>query len=286
MPANFSPSTSSTGGAPSRTASFRASEVKDPVVWGQEVDGIQAGIVGPGPVRIGEKARFVVLLRNVRKEEITLSAWPLWVHSPRVVDRAGKPVRATRPPEPSFEIIPTKLTLKPGEMVVLEKANVFVVDADETLLENDVVTLEPGLYVAGVGGIRIEHNYRITAGGFRVCTQPTNPPEPCQTGGNDQCCTDSDCGPGVACVLGPTVPFCSGARISAYQPPPGVSSISLMPGFSPKNSRVCFGCRYWSRALFLSERQLPASTLSRMRRAVSTCSAVKYAFVGISTVIV
>jgi Xaa-Pro dipeptidase len=46
------------------------------------------------------------------------------------------------------------------------EAPFFVVDADETLLENDVVTLEPGLYVAGVGGIRIEHNYRITSSHF------------------------------------------------------------------------------------------------------------------------
>jgi len=28
------------------------------------------------------------------------------------------------------------------------------------------MTLEPGLYVTGVGGIRIEHNYLITATGF------------------------------------------------------------------------------------------------------------------------
>jgi peptidase M24-like protein len=34
--------------------------------------------------------------------------------------------------------------------------------ADETLLAGDVVTLEPGLYIAGVGGIRIENNYLIT----------------------------------------------------------------------------------------------------------------------------
>jgi Xaa-Pro aminopeptidase len=46
------------------------------------------------------------------------------------------------------------------------EAPYFVPGAGETLLENDVVTLEPGLYVAGVGGIRIEHNYRVTATGF------------------------------------------------------------------------------------------------------------------------
>ena len=36
----------------------------------------------------------------------------------------------------------------------------------ETLAAGDVVTLEPGLYVDGVGGIRIEHNYLITDSGF------------------------------------------------------------------------------------------------------------------------
>ena len=38
--------------------------------------------------------------------------------------------------------------------------------ADETLAAGDVVTLEPGLYVAGVGGIRIEHNYLVTDLGY------------------------------------------------------------------------------------------------------------------------
>jgi Xaa-Pro aminopeptidase len=32
-------------------------------------------------------------------------------------------------------------------------------------MENDVVTLEPGLYVSGVGGIRIERNYLVSARG-------------------------------------------------------------------------------------------------------------------------
>lgn len=36
----------------------------------------------------------------------------------------------------------------------------------ETLVAGDVVTLEPGLYVDGVGGVRIEHNYLITESGF------------------------------------------------------------------------------------------------------------------------
>ena len=42
----------------------------------------------------------------------------------------------------------------------------LVRQSTETLIAGDVVTLEPGLYVDGVGGCRIEHNYLITEKGF------------------------------------------------------------------------------------------------------------------------
>jgi Xaa-Pro dipeptidase len=42
----------------------------------------------------------------------------------------------------------------------------IVREANETLVAGDVVTLEPGLYVDGIGGMRIEHNYHVTADGF------------------------------------------------------------------------------------------------------------------------
>ncbi len=47
----------------------------------------------------------------------------------------------------------------------------FVPGSEEILVENDVVTLEPGLYIEGVGGIRIERNYRITAGVFETLSK-------------------------------------------------------------------------------------------------------------------
>jgi Xaa-Pro aminopeptidase len=53
------------------------------------------------------------------------------------------------------------------------EAPYFVRHADETLIEGDVVTLEPGLYVPEVGGIRIEHNYLITAGGYERLSNHT-----------------------------------------------------------------------------------------------------------------
>lgn len=45
---------------------------------------------------------------------------------------------------------------------------ILVPHSEDVLLTGDVVTLEPGLYVPGVGGIRIEHNYQITDSGS-VC---------------------------------------------------------------------------------------------------------------------
>jgi Xaa-Pro aminopeptidase len=53
------------------------------------------------------------------------------------------------------------------------EAPFFVRHADETLMTGDVVTLEPGLYVAGMGGIRIEHNYLITDSGYDRLSQHT-----------------------------------------------------------------------------------------------------------------
>lgn len=45
----------------------------------------------------------------------------------------------------------------------------FLVPASsDTLLGGDVVTLEPGLYIKGVGGMRFERNYLITESGYEL----------------------------------------------------------------------------------------------------------------------
>jgi len=41
----------------------------------------------------------------------------------------------------------------------------FVPESDEILQAGDVVTLEPGLYISGVGGMRFEHNFVVTPQG-------------------------------------------------------------------------------------------------------------------------
>jgi Xaa-Pro dipeptidase len=53
------------------------------------------------------------------------------------------------------------------------EAPYFVRHADETLLAGDVVTLEPGLYVPNVGGLRIENNYLVTERGFQRLSNHT-----------------------------------------------------------------------------------------------------------------
>ena len=49
----------------------------------------------------------------------------------------------------------------------------LVEHSSETLEAGDVVTLEPGLYVDGVGGVRIEHNYLVTAAGYERLSHHT-----------------------------------------------------------------------------------------------------------------
>ena len=53
------------------------------------------------------------------------------------------------------------------------EAPFLVRHATEALLAGDVVTLEPGLYVPDVGGIRIEHNYLVTDGGYERLSSHT-----------------------------------------------------------------------------------------------------------------
>ena len=42
---------------------------------------------------------------------------------------------------------------------------ILVPESDDILQAGDVVTIEPGMYVEGIGGMRIEHNYLVTESG-------------------------------------------------------------------------------------------------------------------------
>jgi len=53
------------------------------------------------------------------------------------------------------------------------EAPYFVRHSNESLLAGDVVTLEPGLYIDGIGGLRIENNYLVTETGFERLSNHT-----------------------------------------------------------------------------------------------------------------
>lgn len=46
------------------------------------------------------------------------------------------------------------------------EAPILVPDSTDVLIAGDVITLEPGAYASGAGGMRIEHNYLITETGY------------------------------------------------------------------------------------------------------------------------
>ena len=46
----------------------------------------------------------------------------------------------------------------------------FVPESDETVVAGDVVAIEPGLFIEGVGGMRFERNYLVTNEGFETLT--------------------------------------------------------------------------------------------------------------------
>ena len=50
--------------------------------------------------------------------------------------------------------------------------------ADDPLREGDVVTVEPGLYKLGLGGVRVEDTGMVTANGFRNFTTLTRSLDP------------------------------------------------------------------------------------------------------------
>ncbi len=152
----------------------------DDVSWGKEVGGLQAGVVGTGPVRIGETARFAIKLRNVGKAEIKVAVWPLWLHTPGVVDVAGKRVRGVAPPVPLFEFTPVAHTLQPGQTIDLGKADIAVTAAEvpdrpDPTVKTFTIKVTPAKYKASFGGFVQGRPGLLTGGAEFEVREPAAP---------------------------------------------------------------------------------------------------------------
>jgi Xaa-Pro dipeptidase len=130
------------------------------VVGGYRGDFTNTFAVGRHPTP-AQRGLFDACLEALAAGESTLRPGT----SGRAVDRALKAALAARGLDHAF---PTHsghgLGLSHPEPPYL------VAESDETLAAGDVVALEPGLYIPGVGGMRFEHNYLITPGGFERLT--------------------------------------------------------------------------------------------------------------------
>ena len=71
----------------------------------------------------------------------------------------------TRYPAPGFQELSYTMQAT-GSGLCHPESSFLVPHSEEILNEGNVVTLEPGVYLKGLGGMRIEHAYLITGQGF------------------------------------------------------------------------------------------------------------------------
>ncbi|QJW97012.1 RNA polymerase sigma factor [Frigoriglobus tundricola] len=130
------------------------------IAWGQEVNGLQAG-VGFAPARsrpyqVGETVTLAVFLRNVSGREMTFEYADgfLYEEPPTVVDAAGKPVSV------SYEAIGgerirrrQKLTLAAGEVVEVERTQRLLSPDRGRRAEPPTIYVGPGRYKVSFSGV-------------------------------------------------------------------------------------------------------------------------------------
>lgn len=132
------------------------------IVQGYRGDCANTFVAGRDEPTTGQRDLFTACLEAVAAGEALLRPG----RAARDVDAAVRQAFAARGLAGSF-------TSHSGHGVGLghPEAPFIVPSSDDTIMAGDVVTLEPGQYVAGVGGMRFERNYRITDTGFETLSR-------------------------------------------------------------------------------------------------------------------
>jgi hypothetical protein len=141
-----------------------AAAIKDGVVWGKEVDGLQAGLAADSiTCRQGEMLKLTFKLRNVGKAEVTVDCGIPHEWVPQITTDTGGRVNVYTPPPFDGFPIPIKGALKPGETMTLQPPVVFVESEDraktmrETLINTTTICVAPGKYKIAFAGMIQSH---------------------------------------------------------------------------------------------------------------------------------
>jgi uncharacterized protein (TIGR03067 family) len=124
-------------------------EKTDEISWGKTMDGLQAGIACQRSYAIGEKAVFVIKVRNVSDKKVTLTYYsaPFDGVHPVVEDSGGKPLQVIMPPLAFYFPTIRQRSLEPGEVFEIGRPQLqFATAVADGKVSIPTVALETGTY--------------------------------------------------------------------------------------------------------------------------------------------
>jgi RNA polymerase sigma factor (sigma-70 family) len=152
----------------------------DAVAWGEEFDGLQAGLVAEAAsCRPGEKLKLTLKLRNVGKAEVSVTYVAPFECWPQITTDTGARVTVYMPPPTFGYSFPIKRTLKPGETVTMYDVGVAVESEDRAKLLGEMpvwtatICVPPGKYKIAYGVF--QSHPKLTTGIVDFEVKPATP---------------------------------------------------------------------------------------------------------------